>query len=194
MKRIYHCERLALARYCGRSECLWDCKLSNFSAESIFVLRSIAVWARKRWLVALQISSVIVRSIFQTTMSDSSSASNINTHTETSSKVYVIYGLLVVAELEILLMLLYRAVKGHGGWGNDNSLIRGLMLHNLLYCGCSFAFSLCLILTTIFLPVSGRCASRLGHANAQELLDIGPSVAQYLHGCFPHNVDDGSPR
>jgi hypothetical protein len=72
---------------------------------------------------------------------------------------------------EILAFLFYRALKGHGGWETDNRLMRGLMQHNLMYFSCSFgwllhitkhllhihyvtAFTLGVILTTIFLPVS----------------------------------------
>lgn len=72
---------------------------------------------------------------------------------------------------EILFFLIYPAVKGHGGWDIDNRLMRGLLQHNLMYFSCSFgwflhitkhlmhvyyviAFTLGVILTTIFLPVS----------------------------------------
>jgi hypothetical protein len=75
---------------------------------------------------------------------------------------------------ETLLLLLYRAVKTHGGWGINNRLIRGLMKDNLLYCSSGFgwclyrltntnlvyllaiftAFAVGIILTTMFFPVS----------------------------------------
>lgn len=42
---------------------------------------------------------------------------------------------------ETLLLLWYR-VKGLGGWGMDNRLMRGLMKDNLLYCSCGFGWCL----------------------------------------------------
>lgn len=38
---------------------------------------------------------------------------------------------------EILLVLLYPAVKGYG-WRIDNRLMRGLIQHNLIYFACGF--------------------------------------------------------
>lgn len=72
---------------------------------------------------------------------------------------------------EILVCVLYRTFESHGGWKIENRLVRGLVHHNLLYFGCSFglysnhsqmyiyflnrpAFSLSVILASIFLPVS----------------------------------------
>ncbi|KAG1750148.1 hypothetical protein EDB19DRAFT_92548 [Suillus lakei] len=136
--------------------------LTMFCAECIFILRAYAVWERERWIGVFAIISIIaylVPIIVCMQEFDSSVIGECrilspfgSLDTKTSSQVYVVYCLLVVAELQILLFLLYRAVKGHGSWGINNRLIRGLLQHNLLYCGCSFGFSLSVVLTTIFLP------------------------------------------
>ncbi|KAG2140123.1 hypothetical protein DEU56DRAFT_294147 [Suillus clintonianus] len=63
---------------------------------------------------------------------------------------YGAFGLLAAAELHILLLLLYRTLKGQGGWGIENRLMRNLMQDNLLYCGCGCAFSLSIIFATMF--------------------------------------------
>ncbi|KAG1872159.1 hypothetical protein F4604DRAFT_788056 [Suillus subluteus] len=72
--------------------------------------------------------------------------------TKAKSSVIAVYCLLVAGELEILVFVLYRAFESHGGWKIENRLMRGLIHHNLLYFSCSFAFSLCVILATVFLP------------------------------------------
>ncbi|OJA13697.1 hypothetical protein AZE42_10925 [Rhizopogon vesiculosus] len=99
---------------------------------------------------------------------------------------------------EILLLLLYPAIK-KDGWGINNRFMRGLIQHNLLYFGCSFAFILSVILTLVFLPfpvthiieecvailtfeegrllirqqLSGHSSECFGYPNAQGLLEIG---------------------
>ncbi|OJA12210.1 hypothetical protein AZE42_09560, partial [Rhizopogon vesiculosus] len=72
--------------------------------------------------------------------------------TTATTRLLVVYCLLVVAELEILLFLLYPAIK-RDGLGIDNRFMRGLIQHNLLYFCCSFAFSLSVILALVFLPL-----------------------------------------
>jgi len=67
------------------------------------------------------------------------------------SRLIVVYSLLIIAELEILLFLLYRADKTCG-WRIDNRLMRGLIQHNLIYFACGFVFSLIVILAIVFLP------------------------------------------
>ncbi|KAG2049284.1 hypothetical protein BDR06DRAFT_961629 [Suillus hirtellus] len=74
--------------------------------------------------------------------------------TKARSSVIAVYCLLAFGEFELLALVLYRGFESHGGWKIENRLMRGLMQHNLLYFSCSFAFSLGVILATIFLPFS----------------------------------------
>ncbi|KAG1733618.1 uncharacterized protein EDB91DRAFT_1148443 [Suillus paluster] len=131
-------------------------------AECIFLLRAYAVWERERLPAVFAIVSIIAYLVpiivclqeFTSSVSGECWIPGVIGYLdkETSTRVYVVYGLLAVAELHVLLFLLYRIANGYGGWGIDNRLTRHLMLHNLLYCGCGFAFSLSVVLTTIFLP------------------------------------------
>lgn len=136
--------------------------LLMFFVESIFILRAYAVWERGRWhaifvivsIIAYLVPTIICLWEFDSSVSGECWIPGIfgYLNTKASSKVYVLYCLLAIIELQILFLLLYRAVKSHGGREIDNHLIRGLMQHNLLYFSCSFAFTLGVVLTTIFSP------------------------------------------
>ncbi|KAG2749497.1 hypothetical protein P692DRAFT_20462266 [Suillus brevipes Sb2] len=135
--------------------------LSMFSAECIFILRTLAVWERKRRFVVFKIITVIAYLIpifvcfleFITSAGECSIPGGIG-HVDTKARfsVVAVYLLLPVGELEILVFVLYRAYKSHGSWKIENRLMRGLVHHNLLYFCFSFAFSLGIILATVFLP------------------------------------------
>ncbi|KAG2133655.1 uncharacterized protein EDB93DRAFT_1107497 [Suillus bovinus] len=132
--------------------------LYEFANICIFILRAFAVWERVTWLAIFAIVSVIAYLVpILIYIREAWSASGecwvpgALRYLDTES-VYVIYGLLAVAELEILLFLLYRAVKNHGGWKTDNRFIRGLLQQHLLYFSCSIALILGVIITTYFLP------------------------------------------
>ncbi|KAG2141172.1 uncharacterized protein EDB93DRAFT_1160361 [Suillus bovinus] len=131
-------------------------------AECIFILRKIAVWERERNFMVFTIINIIaivlpiVVCFFQEivpSMGDCPIPGGVR-YVDTKAKysVIAVYCLLVVGELELLLFVLYRAFKSHGGWKIKNRLMRSLMHHNLLYFICSFAFSLGVILAAIFLP------------------------------------------
>ncbi|KAG1833119.1 hypothetical protein EV424DRAFT_1533252 [Suillus variegatus] len=134
--------------------------LSTLFAECIFILRAFAVWERGRWYAIFTIISIIaylvpifiyIREVWS--VSGECWIPGAFGYLDTLSKnVYVVYSLLALAELEILLFLLYRAVKGHDGWKIHNRLIRGLLQQNLLYFSCSIALGLGVILTTFYLP------------------------------------------
>ncbi|KAG1821652.1 uncharacterized protein BJ212DRAFT_1477513 [Suillus subaureus] len=155
--------------------------LSMFFDECIFALRAFAVWERERWpaifaivnIIAYLVPIIICFKEFDSSVSGECWIPGVFGYlgTKLRSKVYVVYGLLAVVELQILFLLLYRAVKGHGGWKTDNRLMRGLLQHNLLYFSSSFgwfshitkyllhiyllgatAFTLGVVLTAIFLP------------------------------------------
>ncbi|KAG2140128.1 hypothetical protein DEU56DRAFT_294188 [Suillus clintonianus] len=130
-------------------------------AECIFALRAYAVWERGRWFAAVEIVCIIAYLVpityclqeFNLSVPEPCYIPGVTGYldTETGSRIYIAFGLLAIAELQTLLLLMYR-VKGHGGWGIDNRLMRGLIRDNLLYCGCGFAFSLSVILATLLLP------------------------------------------
>ncbi|OJA14283.1 hypothetical protein AZE42_12749 [Rhizopogon vesiculosus] len=138
-----------------------------------------------------------------------------------SSRWTVIYSLLIVAEFEILLILVYRAVKSCG-WRIENRLMRDLVQDNLLYFCCGFGwcsqishmppnllsgyysfFHLCpshheissVSGSTPSSRVSGHCSDNLGHPNAQELLEIGSLFLRHLRTKYlAPDVHSSSPR
>ncbi|KAG1738245.1 hypothetical protein EDB19DRAFT_1714723 [Suillus lakei] len=135
--------------------------LSMFSAECIFILRTLAVWHRERKFVVFKIINIVAYLVpiivcfgeFISSARECSIPGGIG-YVDTKAKysVVVVYCLLVVGGLDILACVLYRAFESHGGWKIDNRLMRGLMHHNILYCSCNSAFSLGVILATIFFP------------------------------------------
>ncbi|KAG1821126.1 uncharacterized protein BJ212DRAFT_1337769 [Suillus subaureus] len=157
-------------------------------AECIFAVRAYAVWERGRWFAAVEIFAVFayVASItvslqqFNSRVSEPCWIPGISGYldTETSTRIYVAFGLLAVAELQTLLLLLYRVSKDRGGWGIDNRLMRGLMKDNLLYCGSGFAFSVSVILTTIFVPFP------VGHMLAECQVVVQALLVTRMHRGF----------
>ncbi|KAG2107443.1 uncharacterized protein F5147DRAFT_205602 [Suillus discolor] len=133
-------------------------------AECIFILRTIAVWERERRFMVFKIINMIaillpiVVCFFQDIVPSMGECSIpggiIHLDTKARSSVIAVYSLLAFGEFELLALVLYRGFESHGGWKIENRLMRGLMRHNLLYFSCSFAFSLGVILATIFLPFS----------------------------------------
>lgn len=136
--------------------------LTMFCAECIFALRAYAVWEREKWFAAVEVVFTIAYLVpityclqeFNLSVPEPCYIPGITGYldNETSSKIYIAFGLLAIAEFQTLLLLLYRVVRGHGSLGIGNRLMRGLLQDNLLYCGCGFAFSLSVILATFFLP------------------------------------------
>jgi len=133
----------------------------TFFAECIFIVRAHAVWENKLRVKAFIAISIIafmtpaIVSFQEVTLSASGECwipgvIGYLDATE-SSRWTVIYSLLIVAEFEILLVLVYRAVKSCG-WRIENRLMRDLVQHNLLYFCCGFVFSTCVLLTMRFLP------------------------------------------
>ncbi|KIK37945.1 hypothetical protein CY34DRAFT_417660 [Suillus luteus UH-Slu-Lm8-n1] len=135
--------------------------LSMFSAECIFLLRTIAIWYRERKFMVFKIINTIAYLIpiivcfqeFILSMGECSIPGGIGyVDSKARSQVIIVYCLLVAGESEILVCVLYRTFESHGSWKIENRLMRGLMHHNLLYFSCSFGFSLAVILATVFLP------------------------------------------
>ncbi|KAG1750113.1 hypothetical protein EDB19DRAFT_89743 [Suillus lakei] len=124
--------------------------LTMFCAECIFVLRIYAVWERERWFAVFLFVCIIGYLVpitvclheFNSLVSEPCWIPGISGYldTESSTRIYVAFGLLAVAELQILLLLLYRVVNSRGGWRIDNRLMRSIMQDNLLYWGCGFGW------------------------------------------------------
>lgn len=131
-------------------------------AEGIFVVRTYAVWERERWMAVCAVVGAIVHAVptiiymheFIFLVPEPCWIPGITKYMDAKarSRISVVYSLIIVAELEILLFLLYRTIQSCRTWGIGNRLMASLLRQNLLYCGCGFAFSLSVILTSIFLP------------------------------------------
>ncbi|KAG1887319.1 hypothetical protein F4604DRAFT_1721330 [Suillus subluteus] len=157
-------------------------------AECIFMVRAYAVWNRGRWFAAVQIFTVIAYLTpitislqqFNSRVSEPCWIPGVSGYldTDTSIRIYVAFGLLAMAEIQTLLLLLYRVSKSRGGWGIDNRLMRGLMKDNLLYCGSGFAFSLGIILTTNFFPFP------VGHMVAECQIVVQALLVTRMHRGF----------
>lgn len=162
--------------------------VSMICAECIFMVRAYAVWDRGRWFAAVEIFAVfayvapITVSLqqFNSRVSEPCWIPGVSGYldTETSTRIFVAFGLLAIAELQTLLLLLYRVSKGRGGWGIDNRLMRGLMKDNLLYCGSGFAFSVSVILTANFCPFP------IGHMLAECQVVIQALLVTRMHRGF----------
>ncbi|KAG2369163.1 hypothetical protein BDR07DRAFT_856631 [Suillus spraguei] len=146
--------------------------LTVLCAEGIFILRAYAVWERGRWyaayavinIIAFLVSTTICLHTFNFLVPEPCwiQLPGITTHLDTkaSSRISVAFGLLIAAELQILLFILYPTVKNNRGWVIDNCLMANLLRQNLLYFGCGFVFSLSVILAANFLsfPVAHELA------------------------------------
>ncbi|KAG2369161.1 hypothetical protein BDR07DRAFT_856245 [Suillus spraguei] len=161
---------------------------SMVCAECIFKVRTYAVWERQGWIALVEIFTVCAYVVpitvclqqFNSRVSEPCWIPGITGYLdkETSTKIYIAFGLLAMAQLHTLLLLLSRVIKGYGGWGIDNRLMRSLMKDNLLYCGCGFAFSMSVILTTIFLPFP------VGHMLAEIQVVIQGLLVTRMHRNF----------
>ncbi|KAG1750161.1 hypothetical protein EDB19DRAFT_93650 [Suillus lakei] len=141
--------------------------LTMFSAEGIFILRTLAVYHRRRkcaiFIVVSILAYLVLRIVclheFTLSVSGECSIPGFiqDIDTKATSTVIVVYVLFGVAEFEILLFLLYRAaeIRGSGQRINDR-----LMQHKLLYSVCTFAFLGGLAFAEIFFtfPVTHRVA------------------------------------
>lgn len=162
--------------------------LTVVCAECIFILRAYAVWERERWIAVCAVVSTIAYLVpiticlqeFNSSVPEPCWIPGISGYldTGTSSRIFVAFSLVIVAELQILLFLLYRTVKSHGGWRVDNRLMLSLLRHNLLYCGCGLVFSLSVILAAIFLPFP------VGHMLAECQVVIQSLLVTRMHRGF----------
>ncbi|KAG2076720.1 hypothetical protein BDR04DRAFT_1089918 [Suillus decipiens] len=157
-------------------------------AECIFKVRTYAVWERERWIGLVEIFTVCAYVVpstislqqFNSRVSEPCWVPGITGYLdkETSTRIYITFGLVAMGQLHTLLLLLFRAIKCYGGWGIDNRLMRGLIKDNVLYCGCGFAFSISVILATIFLPFP------VGHMLAEIQVVIQGLMVTRMHRNF----------
>ncbi|KAG2037707.1 hypothetical protein BDR03DRAFT_956636 [Suillus americanus] len=162
--------------------------LTVICAEGIFVIRAYAVWERERWIAVCAVVITMVYLVatticlqeFNFSVPESCWIPGITGYldTETRTTLCVAFGLLAIAELQILSLLLYRTFKSYGGWEIDNRLMTSLLRHNLLYCGCGFAFSLSVILTAFFLPIP------VGHMLAECQVVVQALLVTRMHRGF----------
>ncbi|KAG1750147.1 hypothetical protein EDB19DRAFT_92623 [Suillus lakei] len=135
--------------------------LTMSSAEGIFILRTLAIYYRRRKCAVFIVISIIAYLVlaivylreFTLSVSGKCSIPGFiqDMDTKATSTVIVVYVLLGVTEFEILLFLLYRAAEIHSsGQRINDRLMHGLMHHKLLYFGCTFAFVVGLALAEIF--------------------------------------------
>ncbi|KAG1725384.1 hypothetical protein EDB19DRAFT_267578 [Suillus lakei] len=145
-------------------------------AEGIFMARACAIWeSRRRIIVMFLVTGLVSRRIYwvlsmlvelqlsayvvagHVVLSLSRSAPKITESpisvtscfdTGEGSTIIIVYVILAVAEIQIWMFTLYKAVISYWREGTHNRLLGQLILHNLIYLTCGLAFSLAVILTT----------------------------------------------
>lgn len=134
------------------------------SAESIFFVRTYIIWDRsKRILWAFIISIMfLLTPIVGILVKYNSSIIVTNwigpgilgcSKTGETSAVLYVYVLMVIAELEILCLTLYRAIVNYRRERGAN-VLRVLVQHNIFYFGCGVASSVVLIVVIATFPAS----------------------------------------
>ncbi|KAG1738369.1 uncharacterized protein EDB91DRAFT_456337 [Suillus paluster] len=136
-----------------------------FAAESIFFVRTYAIWDRSKRILWAFIGSVVfiltpiiailVKYNSSTTVTSSiaigiSGCSKIG---ETTAILFV-YVLLVVAELEILCLTLYRAISNYQHERGSSNVLGVLVEHNIFYFVCGVVSSAVLIVAIAIFPAS----------------------------------------
>ncbi|KAG1804772.1 uncharacterized protein HD556DRAFT_1326198 [Suillus plorans] len=160
--------------------------LSTLFVECIFLLRAYAVWGRKTWIAIFSIISVIAYLVpifiyfreFWSVSGECWIPGAFGYQDANSKSMYVVFGLLAVGELQVLIMLLYGAIKGHDSWKIDNRLVRGLLQQNLLYFSCSLVLTLSVILATFFFPFP------FAHVVAEYQAVLQPLLVTRMHRNF----------
>ncbi|KAH7930236.1 hypothetical protein BV22DRAFT_1055566 [Leucogyrophana mollusca] len=133
------------------------------SSECMFILRTYAIWERNRRILTVLLCSffaILIPVVYVMINYDSSTVvtsppvPNISScyNAGQSHVIVVAYILLVVAELEILLFTLYRAIRHFRHPRGGSHLMNILIQHNIFYFSCGLIFSLLVILTIALLP------------------------------------------
>ncbi|KAG0702944.1 hypothetical protein DFH29DRAFT_998899 [Suillus ampliporus] len=136
-----------------------------FAAESIFFVRTYAIWDRSKRILWAFLSSVVfilipivfilVKYNSSTTVTNTIAAgiSGCSKIGETSAILYV-YVLLVIVEIEILCLTLCRAITTYQHQQRVANVLNVLLQHNIFYFACGATSSLVLIVAIAIYPPS----------------------------------------
>ncbi|KAG1834644.1 hypothetical protein DFJ58DRAFT_917973 [Suillus subalutaceus] len=133
-----------------------------FCAESLFLWR---VWAVMggRWLTMcgnlvlflVPVTVALALSNSSSTVVQSPIPKVTSCYDGTRGHIIILaYALLVVAEIEILSLMLYHSWKYYRQHGNDMPLVRVLVKHNIFYFACGLVFSTAVVVVVVILPAS----------------------------------------
>ncbi|KAG2075358.1 hypothetical protein BDR04DRAFT_1091531 [Suillus decipiens] len=134
------------------------------SAEFIFCVRTYAIWDRSRWILWTFIVTVILlltpivcilvkyNSSIVVTNWIATGVPGCSKTGETSAVLYV-YVLMVISELEILCLTLYRTIASYRRQRGAN-VLRILVQHNIFYFTCGAISSVVLIIVIAMFPAS----------------------------------------
>ncbi|KAG2122782.1 hypothetical protein DEU56DRAFT_904339 [Suillus clintonianus] len=127
-------------------------------AEGVFMTRACAMWEFRRCITAiLLISGLIYIVTGHVVLSLNRSAPIVTKSpipvtscfdTGDGSTIIVVYAILAVAEIQIWMFTLYKAITSYWREGTHNRLLGQLILQNLIYMTCGLLFSITVILTT----------------------------------------------
>lgn len=161
----------ALANYPSLSMCQTLYSVNSYlglpviaSAESIFFVRTYAIWDRSKrvlWVfvatavfLLTPIVGILVKYDSSTVVTNwiATGVPGCSKTGETSAVLYV-YVLMVIAELEILCLTLYRAIANYRRERGAN-VLRILVQHNVFYFMCGVGSSVVLIIAIAVFPAS----------------------------------------
>ncbi|KAG1725377.1 hypothetical protein EDB19DRAFT_1915092 [Suillus lakei] len=166
-----------------------------FSAESIFFVRTYAIWDRSKRVLWAFITSVIflLTPIVAILVKYNSSTIVTNwiaigmpgcSKTGETTAVLFVYVLMVIAELEILCLTLYRAVSNYRRERGGSNVLKVLVQHNVFYFVCGIASSVVLIVAIAIFPASySDLASRWVLHPVNDLPRSSPGKHTNYHPC-----------
>ncbi|KAG1821078.1 uncharacterized protein BJ212DRAFT_1550540 [Suillus subaureus] len=127
--------------------------------QGIFLARACAIWGLRRRVIAMfLISGLLYVATGHVVLSVSRSAPKIIKspiriascfETGEGSTIIIVYVILAVAEIQIWMFTIYKAVASYWREGTHNRLLGQLVLHNMIYVTCGL-----IILATAFVEVS----------------------------------------
>lgn len=129
-------------------------------AEGIFLARTCAIWEFRRRMIAIfMISGLLYVIAAHVVLSISGSAPQVIKSPisvtscfetgEGGNTIIIVYVILAVAEIQIWIFTLYKAVAGYWREGTHNRLLGRLVLHNVIYMTCGLIFSFTVIIATV---------------------------------------------
>ncbi|KAG2145367.1 uncharacterized protein EDB93DRAFT_518746 [Suillus bovinus] len=151
-----------------------------FCAECIFVTRTCVLWGYKRSIVVFfmistafyVVSTIVIMKMHasSTRVIESPMPSASCFDSAESDVIVAAYGLLILADLQIMFFSLCKATANFRNWACKNRLLEILIQHNIFYITCGLCSSVIVILTTALLQVS-----------TSSLLEIYVDVASPRH-------------